>query len=61
MFAEGWKFIVVVVALNLSLSTLHFLLKTFKDKTESKLDDNLDELIERCLKVLEWVMGSARR
>lgn len=61
MSCEGWKYMVAVVVINVVLSTLHFALKTIKAKTESKIDDDLDELIEKLLKVVEWIMAAGRR
>ena len=55
------KIILIFISLNLILSFAHFVLLKFKDKTESKLDDNLFALVCKLEEVLEWLMCNRKK
>jgi hypothetical protein len=55
-----YKVMLYIVALNVTLSFLHWGLSQIKGKTKTQLDDKLDVVVTFLLTMLEWVMASRR-
>lgn len=57
---QNLKIGILLVSLNLVLSFLHFILEKIKDKTDSKIDNGLYDLISNLQNVVNWIMGNRK-
>lgn len=55
-----YRVVLYIVALNITLSLLHWSLSKIKGKTKTTVDDNLDRVVTFLLTIVEWVMASRR-
>jgi hypothetical protein len=57
----SWNFVTIIIALNLSLSALHWFLTWLSERTQNKCDDRAAKIVGYLLTLLEWAMAARRR
>lgn len=55
-----YRVMLYIIALNITLSFLHWSLSKIKGKTKTTVDDKLDSVITFLLTMIEWLMASRR-